>query len=270
MTIPRAVREPATARLPFSDAGPAERTTMAIRHTARSRVSAVSLITALALSGAVLAACGHDNAVAAASTNDDASTGNQASTAHHDDAGHQAGDQAARAALYATMRTLWHQHMEWTYATVVAFAADSPSLKPTIDRLLRNQADIGNAVAPLYGDKAAKSLTKLLTTHIEQAVPVLTAAKSGDKAALGKAVKDWYANARDIADFLATANPAWGRQEMRSMMKTHITQTIGYAGDVLNGRFAAAIAKYDKAEKHMAEMADMLSQGLITQFPGKF
>ncbi|MFC0861570.1 hypothetical protein ACFHYQ_04580 [Sphaerimonospora cavernae] len=264
MTTPRAVREPATARLPFSDAGPAERTTMAIRHTARNRVSAVSLITALALSGTVLAACGHDNAVAAASTNDYASTGNQASTGHH------AGDQAARAALYATMRTLWHQHMEWTYATVVAFAADSPSLKPTIDRLLHNQADIGNAVAPFYGDKAAKSLTKLLTTHIEQAVPVLTAAKSGDKAALNKAVKDWYANARDIADFLATANPAWGRQEMRSMMKMHITQTIGYAGDVLNGRFAAAITKYDKAEKHMAEMADMLSQGLITQFPGKF
>lgn len=234
---------------------------MSIRRTSRSRTSVVSLIVALAvaLSGGALltayAAAGDSGSVTSTSTH------------RHAD---PATDVPAQTALFSAMRTLWMQHMEWTYATVVAFAGDSPALQPTMDRLLRNQADIGNAIAPFYGEQAAAKLTDLLTTHIKQAVPVLTAAKAGDQAGLRKAVDAWYRNAKDIADFLAKANPAWPKGDMRDMMETHITTTIGYAGDVLAGNYAGAITTYDQAEAHMIEMADMLSQGLIAQFPDRF
>lgn len=42
-------------------------------------------------------------------------------------------------------------------------------------------------------------MTALLTTHIQQAVPVLTAAQEGDQEAPDKALADWYANAEQIA-----------------------------------------------------------------------
>jgi hypothetical protein len=235
---------------------------MSIQRTARSRTSVVSLIVALtvAVSGGGLltayAATGHSAPVVT-------------STSMHRHADSTA-EVSAQTALHSAMRTLWMQHMEWTYATVVAFADDSPALQPTIERLLRNQVDIGNAVAPFYGERAAAQLTDLLTTHIEEAVPVLTAAKAGDDVALQQAVNAWYRNAKDIADFLAKANPAWPKAELRDMMETHITTTIGYAGDVLAGNHADAIADYDQAEAHMIEMADMLSQGLIAQFPDTF
>ena len=80
----------------------------------------------------------------------------------------------------------------------------------------------------------------------------------------------WYANAQDIADFLAATNPYWKQADMRSMMHTHITQTIAYAADVLTGSDASAIDEYDAAEAHMTEMADMLSAGIIKQFPQAF
>lgn len=175
-----------------------------------------------------------------------------------------------RIALYTAMRTLWAQHMEWTYATVVAFADGSPALDPTITRLLRNQPDIGNAFATYYGSAAGDRLTDLLQTHIKDAVPVLAAAKAGDTTAFDTAVAHWFANAQDIADFLAAANPHWKQADMRSMMHTHISQTIRYAADVLAGNFATAIKDYGAAEAHMAEMADMLSAGIIQQFPQRF
>jgi hypothetical protein len=168
------------------------------------------------------------------------------------------------------MRTLWAQHMEWTYATVVAFADGSSALDPTIARLLRNQADIGNAFAGYYGSAVGARLTELLRTHIQDAVPVLTAAKAGDTTALDQAIAQWYANAQDIADYLAQENPHWQQAEMRSMMRTHITQTIAYAADVLAGLDTSAIEKYDAAEAHMAQMADMLSAGIVQQFPQRF
>jgi hypothetical protein len=173
-------------------------------------------------------------------------------------------------ALYTTMAHLWDQHMEWTYATVVAFAQDSPALTASLDRLLQNQVDIGNAIRPFYGDAAGDQLTALLTEHINGSVPVLTAAKAGDSAALNIAVAAWYANADAIGEFLASANPHWKKADMTSMMEMHITQTIAYASNALAGDYAKAIADYGVAEHHMQEMSDMLSAGLIQQFPKKF
>ena len=226
----------------------------------------VSLVAALALSGSVLAACGTSDATAPT-----AAVASAITSPHASHAAASAGTLTpSQAELYKGMRTLWAQHMAWTWNAVVAFASDSPGLQATIDRLLRNQADIGAAIAPVYGKEAGDKLTELLKRHITDAVPVLTAAKAGDKDALTKAVNDWYANADEIADFLAKANPNWGQDDMRAMMKTHITQTVGYASDVLGGKYADAITKYDEAEQHMTEMADMLSAGVIAQFPDKF
>lgn len=220
---------------------------------------AATLVALMAMTAGALTACGSDrshDAIVHSHTGD-----TQVVAAHHTD---------EQAALRVEMRLLWAQHMEWTYATVVAFASDSPALQATMSRLLRNQTDIGDAVIPYYGTDAGKKLTDLLRTHIEEAVPVLTAAKAGDKTALTRAVDAWYANAREIADFLAAANPSWKKGEMRQMMQAHITQTIGYASDVLGGNYASAIDEYDQAEAHMLEMADMLTAGIVKQFPDKF
>ena len=183
---------------------------------------------------------------------------------------HSAEASSKQIALYTTMAHLWAQHMEWTYATVVAFAQESPALTPSLNRLLQNQVDIGNAIRPFYGDKAGDQLTALLKEHITDAVPVLTAAKAGDNAALNTAVAAWYANANAIGDFLAAANPLWKKADMESMMQMHITQTIAYASDALGGDYTKAIADYGIAEQHMEEMSDMLSAGLIQQFPKQF
>ena len=230
-------------------------------HTSRRRTSRTTLAVTLVLCGAALSACGSTTGATVSSSSLVSETGHVPTAAAR---------QSAQIALYSEMRTLWSQHMEWTYATVVAFADASPALDPTINRLLRNQGDIGDAFATYYGSKAGHRLTVLLRTHIKEAVPVLVAARAGDTNALDKAVADWYANARDIADFLAAANPHWKRADMRSMMHTHITQTIAYAAAVLGGSNETAIEKYDVAEAHMAEMADMLSAGIVKQFPERF
>ncbi|MEO8906825.1 MAG: hypothetical protein ABI310_01990 [Microbacteriaceae bacterium] len=235
---------------------------MSIHHTARYRAYTVSLIAALALSGGLLTGC--STTASAAAPHEAVAPAMEMNHKPHSTS------DAAQIALYSAMRTVWDQHMQWTYDTVVAFAANSPGLPPTLDRILSNQVDIGNAIAPYYGKAAAAQLTGLLTTHIKDAVPVLVAAKAGDTPALNTAVQAWYANAQDIADFLAAANPNWKQADMRNMLKAHITQTIGYASDVLSGNYTKAISDYNTAQAHMDQMSDMLSAGIIDQFPKKF
>jgi hypothetical protein len=177
----------------------------------------------------------------------------------------------ARTALYAAMRQLWAQHVHWTYSTVEAFFHNPAALQATQDRLLRNQHDIGNAIAPYYGRAAADELTDLLLTHIEDSGPVLQALKDGDAAALKKAMGIWYANAQQIADFLSAANPEfWPRSVTEPALRTHITQTAAYATDLFHADYTKAITDFDAAEAHMAMVADLLSKGIIGQFPGRF
>jgi len=178
---------------------------------------------------------------------------------------------ASRMEFSNAMRKLWEDHITWTRMVIVDFAAGLPDLKAAETRLLRNQTDIGNAIKPYYGAAAGNALTQLLRTHILEAVPVLQAAKAGDKAGLTKALGAWYANGHQIAVFLTRANPhAWPLSMTSSMMKHHLDLTAKEAVSRLEGRWSADIAAYDQVHNEILEMASMLSNGIVSQFPNRF
>ena len=174
-------------------------------------------------------------------------------------------------AFHHAMDMLWTDHVTWTRIVIGDFAAGSPSLKPDLARLLRNQNDIGNAVKPFYGAAAGTALTKLLRTHIMQAVPVLTYARDGNQARLKTALADWHANANQIAAFLSTANPkAWSLPMMRDMMDTHLKLTTDEAVATLQGRWSADVVAYDRVRSEILDMSSMLADGIVAQFPQRF
>jgi hypothetical protein len=185
-----------------------------------------------------------------------------ASPAIHTEAGHEFQDE---------MRKLWEDHVTWTRLAIVSFIDDLSDLEPTVARLIQNQTDIGNAIKPFYGEEAAEQLTKLLEGHINGAVELLTAAKAGDQRQVKKETAQWYRNGNQIADFLSNANPdSWPREEMRSMMETHLDQTLDEAVQRLKGHHEAEVRTYDEIHVHILEMADALTDGIVAQFPEKF
>jgi hypothetical protein len=178
---------------------------------------------------------------------------------------------AAQVAFHDAMRKLWEDHVTWTRLAIVTFADGSAGFPATAARLLQNQVDIGDAVKPFYGDAAGAQLTALLHDHITIAVEILQAAKAGDTDAFNEANARWYANANDIADFLSAANPRfWPNDMMRADMKTHLDQTLTEAAHELAGEYAASVADYEDVHNHILAMADVLSSGLIGQFPSHF
>jgi len=184
------------------------------------------------------------------------------------------GAAAEKVAFHDAMRKLWEDHIVWTRQFIVSAATETGNLAdigPTTDRLLANQADIGDALRPFYGDAVGDQVTALLRDHILTAAELVAAAKAGDAAAVEAASTAWYQNADDIASALNGLNPRhWPLAEMKAHMRDHLDLTLEEAVARLQGRYADDIAAYDEIHTQILAMADMLSDGIIAQFPAKF
>ena len=221
--------------------------------------------TAFALVAALgLVACGSDAESSATAT------AAHDSTAHTTSPGPPAGDRIDPVVFHQDMRKLWEDHITWTRLYIVSAVAGLPDLDATAGRLLQNQADIGAAVATFYGDDAGAALTELLRQHILIAADLVSAAKAGDSAAVTTQSDRWYANADDIARFLADANPAWPFEVLSDMMHTHLDQTLAEATARLTGDWDADVTAYDEIHLHILDMADALADGIVEQFPDRF
>lgn len=172
-------------------------------------------------------------------------------------------------ALRIAMRKLWSDHVIWTRQYIVSAALGDPSAQAASERLLKNQEDIGNAVAQYYGAAAGAKLTDLLKQHILIAVDLVAAAKAGDAAKQADADKRWHDNANDLATFLSGANPNWPKQTLLDMLNQHLSLTTQEAVARLQKNWSADVAAFDSIFNQAMMMADALTDGIAKQFPAK-
>ncbi|MBE9914103.1 glycogen/starch/alpha-glucan phosphorylase [Paenibacillus donghaensis] len=172
--------------------------------------------------------------------------------------------------LKTDMQKVWIDHTIWTRSYIVSAVSNRPDVKDVLDRLLRNQQDIGNVIKPYYGEAAGNKLADLLREHILIAGKIVAAAKAGNQADVKKLEADWHRNADDIAKFLSAANPNWQFKMLQDMLYTHLQLITEIVLDCLKGDWKADIAATDKNEIHMIHLADILTEGIVKQFPEKF
>jgi hypothetical protein len=217
-------------------------------------VALLSALVALALSGGMNMAQAHNNPAM-----------------HH---GHDHGRATLTpkaVAFEMQMRKLWEDHITWTRLAIISLEGGTPDTDATVARLLQNQIDIGDAFEPYYGATTAHALTGLLREHILIAADVIAAAKAGDATKLADAQARWTANADQIAAALHSVNPRfWGLDEMKDEMHMHLALTTQEAVAHLQGDWTGDVAAYDRVHLHILHMADLLSEGVIDQFPGRF
>ena len=173
-------------------------------------------------------------------------------------------------ALKQDMRKLWTDHVVWTRDYIIAALGDQPEAQAAANRLMKNQEDIGKAVATYYGAAAGQQLTTLLKEHITIAVDLVKAAKAGNKTAQQQADSRWQQNGVQIAEFLSKANPNWPRATLVDMMKMHLSTTTDEVVARLNKNWDADVRAFDAVYDHILKMSDALADGIVKQFPDKF
>jgi hypothetical protein len=168
------------------------------------------------------------------------------------------------------LRKLWADHVIWTRQYIVAAVAGTPDADAAAGRLLRNQEDIGAAIAGYYGEAGGDKLTALLKEHIMIAVDLVAAAKSGDQAAFATHDARWTANVGELAAFLSGANPNWPEKDVLDLLALHLKLTKDETVARITADWAADVQAFDDIFTEIMVLADTLYDGLVAQFPDRF
>jgi len=183
---------------------------------------------------------------------------------------HQHNVSQAACKLKFDLRRLWMEHAIWTRSYIVSAIGGLEDQDKVLARLLRNQDEIGNAIKPYYGEAAGNKLGKLLREHILLAGKVVEAAKANNQAALQKYNTAWYKNADDIAAFLSSANPNWNKNALKQLFHMHLKIVTDSVVSRLKKDWNREIRAFGEGEIHLIKIADVISDGIIKQFPQKF
>lgn len=168
--------------------------------------------------------------------------------------------------LKMTMRKLWTDHTIWTRQFIVDLLGNLPSIDKTVDRLLKNQEQIGNCFREFFGDIAGDNLTSLLKEHITIAADLLRATMNGDTIKATTSEEQWVTNAENISTLLSMVNPCYPVEELKDLFNTYLILVKYQFIARMNGDYNGDIMYYDMGLHHILTISDFLTRGIIETF----
>lgn len=172
--------------------------------------------------------------------------------------------------LRVAMRKLWVSNAIWMREYIVNTIEADQSLDAASKRLAKSQDDIGRAFAPFYGAETGSKLTTLLRQHTSLVKEMTESSMAKDTAKLKEADKRWRANADSITTLLSTVNPTnWPMATIQPVVVGGMNLTITETNARLKRDYNADVETFDTILAQSLNLADMLSAGIIKQFPNK-
>lgn len=158
---------------------------------------------------------------------------------------------------------LFSEHAIYTKIVITDILALLPSMDADVARLLKNQQDIGAALALKIGTVKGKILADALTEHIKLAAAAITAVRQNNEAHLNADIVQLMDNAEKIGAFLSSLNPcALSREKVTAEFKQHNKYVLDMTMAHARGEFARVNELFDEYYAHMLMFADMLYNAL--------
>ena len=172
--------------------------------------------------------------------------------------------------LQATLRALWHGHVEKTRAYAFAVkAGDGPRSEATAKAVVANAKQLADAVGGFYGPPAGERMLALLAGHWGAVKAMTDAERAGNRSGVNTAMALLTRNADEIAVFLAGANPYLPQDAVRGLLLAHGAHHAAQVSEVMRGDRTAEAKTWAAMQKHMDVIADAMAGALAKQFPKK-
>jgi hypothetical protein len=179
-------------------------------------------------------------------------------------------------------RTLWTRYALGMVNYSVSDFGNLTSTSKVEANLSRNAAAVGNYFVPYYGITAGTKIGTLLSAICKNGTKVVSAVKNGSKD-LEVYREIWARESRNLAEYFNELNPNQYPEDLIAEMLISMTNfwiedfvarlADDFAADQIaldNILKVAVIGIPDHANKGYSSLADILSRGIISQFPLSF
>jgi hypothetical protein len=164
--------------------------------------------------------------------------------------------------LKSALRKLFTDHGVWTKFVLNAIVDGTADVNAGLARLMRNQEDIGNAVAMVAGQEYGSGLTVLLKQHISLAGDVMKAAVANDPQLQTK-IDLLFANSILVGRALSILNPVkLPVDEMVTMFNRHNQFVIEMTTSRIAGKYEDEVRLFDGYYNELLELSDALFHAL--------
>ncbi len=137
-------------------------------------------------------------------------------------------------------------------------------------RLMQNPKDFEMALRTFYGDDNAAAFAELMANHLIIANELAAAMMRSNAEAEANAERRWYDNAEEMASFLNGINSNWSEEDLMRMFQNQMDLMKQLVSDMMARNFEASNATFANIERQAMEMADLMTQGIVKQFPQFF
>jgi hypothetical protein len=165
--------------------------------------------------------------------------------------------------LKASLRKLFSDHSNYTVFVLKSIVDGTKDTTVFLNRLLQNQKDIGDQIAPIVGNEVGNEVTNVLTQHIKNAGDVITAAVKKDKTLKTK-INKLYKNGDDVAATLTLLNEHILPYEFtQKHFHDHNKHVIDMTTARINGNFLEEQQIYDQYYNELLFLSDAIYDALI-------
>ena len=182
---------------------------------------------------------------------------------------HYEEDPAAVEAFEEAVEHLWCKTVDYTRNAIISILGSLEDIDAVAAKLMKLQEDIGNAVAPYYGEEAADAVTALLKQHVTKVVDIVKNIK--DAKSTEAFESELQANVDAIATFLDSADPEnWPKDVVLSLLKKHIECTLKLARARFAKDWPADFVAYEECKANIEKLAYAMAGGILNKFPEQF
>jgi hypothetical protein len=178
-------------------------------------------------------------------------------------------------------RTLWTRYALGMINYSVSDFGGMPSTPQVESNLSRNAAAVGNYFVPYYGLTAGTKIGDLLAVLVRNGTKIVQAIKARGDYDVYKEI--WFREIDSLVNYLNEINPSQYPKDLLKEMFINLTNfwvedfearfNQDFAADAIaldNILKVAVIGIPDHANKGYSSIADILSRGIISQFPLSF